>query len=168
MQSDIKKQFLTAYDAYADTLFRHCYFRIYDRELAKDLVQETFCRTWIYLSDGKEVKNIRAFLYRVLHNVIVDEIRRKKPLSLDQLVEEGFSPKNESEPDLEQRLVVKDIFQKLRLLDESYRDIVQMRFIDDLSPKEISAVLGVSENVVSVRIHRGVNKLRQLMEKESK
>ena len=165
MEPDIKEQFLTAHDTHADALFRHCYFRVYDRELAKDLVQETFCRTWTYLSQGKEVKNIRAFLYRLLHNVIVDEIRRKKPLSLDQLIEEGFSPKDESAPDIEQNLVVKDIVQKLRLLDESYRDIMQMRFIDDLSPKEISVVLGVSENVVSVRIHRGMNKLRQLVEK---
>ena len=168
MEPNIKEQFLTAHNVYTDVLFRHCYFRVYDRELAKDLVQETFYRTWTYLSQGKEVKNIRAFLYRVLHNVIVDEIRRKKSLSLDQLVEEGFSPKDESLPDLEQRLVVKYIVQKLRLLDESYRDIVQMRFIDDLSPKEISAVLGVSENVVSVRIYRGMNKLRQLTEKELK
>ena len=41
-----------------------------------------------------------------------------------------------------------------------------MRFIDELSPKEIAAILGVSENVVSVRIHRGIKKLRQLVEKE--
>ncbi|MEK7669253.1 MAG: RNA polymerase sigma factor [Patescibacteria group bacterium] len=168
MEPDIKEQFLTAHDAYADALFRHCYFRVYDRELAKDLVQETFCRTWTYLSQGKEVKNIRAFLYRILHNVIVDEIRRKKPLSLDHLTEEGFSPKDESSPDLEQRLIAKDVIQKLELLEEQYRSIVQMRFIDDLSPKEISAVLGVSENVVSVRIHRGMNKLRELVKKESK
>ena len=166
MEPDIKEQFLTAHDAYADALFRHCYFRIYDRELAKDLVQETFCRTWIYLSQGKEIENIRAFLYRILHNVIVDEIRRKKSLSLDQLMEEGFAPKDESVPDLEQRLVVKDVVQKLKILDESYRNIVQMRFIDDLSLKEISSALGVSENVVSVRIHRGMKKLRQLIEKE--
>jgi len=166
MEPDIKEQFLTAHDAYADALFRHCYFRIYDRELAKDLVQETFCRTWIYLSQGKEIENIRAFLYRILHNVIVDEIRRKKSLSLDQLMEESFAPKDESVPDLEQRLVVKDVVQKLKILDESYRNIVQMRFIDDLSLKEISSALGVSENVVSVRIHRGMKKLRQLIEKE--
>ncbi|OGM97678.1 MAG: hypothetical protein A2735_03710 [Candidatus Yanofskybacteria bacterium RIFCSPHIGHO2_01_FULL_41_21] len=166
MKPGIEEQFLAVHDAYADALFRHCYFRIYDRELAKDLVQETFCRTWIYLSQGKEIENIRAFLYRILHNVIVDEIRRKKTLSLDKLMEEGFSPEDEHASNLEQRLVAKGIVQKLKLLDESYRNIVQMRFIDDLSPKEISAVLGVSENVVSVRIHRGMNKLRQLTEKE--
>ena len=58
------------------------------------------------------------------------------------------------------------LFQKLQDLGEPYQEILEMRFIDDLSPKEISAVLGVSENVVSVRIHRGMNKLRQLTEKE--
>ncbi len=168
MESDSKEQFLTAHDAYADALFRHCYFRIYDRELAKDLVQEVFCRTWVYLSQGKEIKNIRAFLYRVLHNVIVDEVKKKKPVSLDQLTEEGFSPKDESVPDLEQQNIAKEVIQKLELLDEQYRSIFQMRFIDDLSPKEIATILEISENVVSVRIHRGMDKLRQLMEKEPK
>lgn len=161
----MKERFLTAHDAYADALFRHCYFRVYDRELAKDLVQETFCRTWTYLSDGKKIDNMRAFLYRILHNVIVDTIRRKKTLSLDTLVEEGASFKDESaQDDMEQRLALRDIVQKLAMLDAAHRDIVQMRFIDDLSPKEISAVLGVSENVVSVRIHRGMNKLKELMQ----
>lgn len=165
MEEGIKEYFLKAYDEHADALFRHCYFKVYDRDLSKDLVQETFCRTWTYLSEGKEIKNIRAFLYRVLHNVIVDEIRRKKPLSLDQLEEEGFSPKDDSLKDPEESFAAKEIIQKLVLLDESQRDIIQMRFIDDLSLKEISSALGVSENVVSVRIHRGVNKLRELVEK---
>ena len=161
-----EQQFLKAFERFADAIFKHCFFRVSDREVAKDLVQETFSRTWEHIALGKEVRDYRAFLYRILHNVIVDEIRRKKTLSLDKLMEEGFSPEDEHASNLEQRLVAKGIVQKLKLLDESYRNIVQMRFIDDLSPKEISAVLGVSENVVSVRIHRGMNKLRQLTEKE--
>ena len=165
MEAEIEKQFLAAYETYADALFRHCYFRVYDRELAKDLVQETFCRTWTYLSKGKEVENIRAFLYRILRNVIVDEVRRKKPLSLDQLVEEGFSAADGSTPDSEQQFAVKEIFQKLQALGEPYQDILQMRFIDDLSPKEISVVLGISENAVGVRLHRGTEKLRLLIQK---
>src|SRR3989344_1066279 len=166
MEAEIEKQFLAAYETYADALFRHCYFRVYDRELAKDLVQEAFCRTWTFLSEGKEIKNIRAFLYRVLHNLIVDTVRRKSPLSLNQLVEEGFSPKDESSPDIEQLLTAKEIIQKLESWEEPYRSVILMRFIDDLSPKEISVILGISENAVSVRIHRGMAQLRQLAQKE--
>ncbi|MDP3735656.1 MAG: sigma-70 family RNA polymerase sigma factor [bacterium] len=167
MNQDIEEQFLKAHDAYADALFRHCYFRVYDRELAKDLTQETFCRTWTYLAEGKEIGNIRAFLYRVLHHVIVDEIRRKKSISLDRLIEKGFSPQDESFLEGEdQRRVVTELLQKLSRLDEPYRDAVRMRFVDELSPKEIASILGVSENVVSVRIHRGTKKLRHLLHAE--
>jgi len=164
MKPDVKKKFLAAYDQYADPLFRHCYFRIYDREMAKDLVQEAFFRTWSCLIKNEEIKNIRAFLYRVLQNLIIDAVRKKKPLSLDQLLDEGFEPADKAAPDLIQRLAAKEVGQKLALLAEPYRSAVLMRFIDELSPKEIAKVLGLSENLVSVRIHRGVNRLKQLLE----
>ena len=48
-------------------------------------------------------------------------------------------------------------------LDEAYREIVLMRFVEDLPPKDIARITGLSENVVSVRIHRGVEKLRTLL-----
>ncbi len=162
MESDHEKKFLSAYDAYADALFRHCYFRVYDRDLAKDLVQETFSRTWVYMTKGKKVENIRAFLYRVANNLVIDEYRKKQSLSLESLIEEGFSPKDESIPDPEQRLLGKEVVQKLEFLEESHRTVITMRFMDELSLKEIAAVLGLSENVVSVRIHRGIKKLQKL------
>ena len=166
VEPDHKAQFLSAHDAYADALFRQCYFRVYDRELAKDLVQEAFCRTWTYLAKGKKIENIRAFLYRVVNNLIVDAVRKKKPLSLDELTEEGFSLEDKSSPDMEKLSIGKEVFQMLGMLEESYRTVVMMRFIDELSPKEIAHALGISENVVSVRIHRGIRKLHQLTEKQ--
>lgn len=162
MELNRENEFLSAYDAYADALFRHCYFRIHDRELAKDLTQEIFCRTWAYLAEGKDIQNIRAFLYRIANNLVVDEYRKKKPLSLDTLVEEGFSPKDETAPDVEERFLVKAVVQKLESVEEPYRTAVVMRFVDGLSPKEIASALDVSENLVSVRLHRGVKKLRAL------
>lgn len=166
MESNIKENFLSAHDAYSDALFRHCYFRVFDKELATDLVQETFCRTWISISEGKKIDNVRAFLYRVLHNLIVDHIRKKKAVSLDQMMEDGFAPQDTSLPDLEERMIMKDIVEKLEKLDDSYREIIQMRYIDDLSIQEIGAILGISENAVSVRVHRGVAKFREMLEEE--
>jgi RNA polymerase sigma-70 factor, ECF subfamily len=163
MEPDIEKQFLAAYDDYADDLFRHCYFRVYDRELAIDLVQEVFCRAWAYLARGKEVQNLRAFLYGIMHNVIVDEIKRNKAFSLDSLLEEGFSFEDDTSPDMEQHVIVQEVVGKFRLLDEPYRIVMQMRFVDDLPPKEIARILELSENVVSVRLHRGVEKLRKIL-----
>jgi len=161
---EMEKSFLAAYDANADALFRHCVARVRDRDLAKDIVQETFTRTWAYLAEGKKVEHLRAFLYRTLNNAIVDTMRKKRSVSLDVMYEEeGFEIADEpQEIALEVREEIGDALQLLSSLDETYSSVIAMRFIDELSPGEISAILGVSENVVSVRIHRGVKQLRKL------
>lgn len=162
--ADIEREFLAAYEAHADALFRHCMLRVRDRDVARDLVQETFSRTWLYLSEGKQVEHIRAFLYRVANNLIVDGARKKKSASLDAMMEEdGFEVKDETVSDPADKQSIREALAALNELDEIYRTAITMRFLDELSPKEIAMALGVSENVVSVRIHRGVEKLAKVM-----
>jgi len=163
---DQEKQLWEAYEAYADALFKHCYFRMYDRELAKDLVQEAFTRVWSsYLIEGKEVLNLRALLYRILKNLIVDEARRKKPIPLDTLEGDIAQPTNLPEI-VGNTLAGEKVMKLLDKLDGKYQEVIVMNLIDGLSPKEISAIIGESENVVSVRIHRGLKKVRELLEED--
>ena len=154
--------FLTAYKAHADAIFRHCYFRVFSRERAQELTQDTFMRTWEYLARGKSVENMRAFLYRVATNLIIDESRKKKDVPLGALQEKGFdAPTPQSPKRMQDMLYGKFAKETLEQLDPLYRDAVYMRYIDDLTPKEIAEILGETENVVSVRIHRGVKQLRE-------
>ncbi len=153
----LESEFLAAYDAHSDALFRHCLIRVRDREIAKDIVQETFSRTWVYLSEGKKVDYIRAFLYRVANNLIVDGARKKKSSSLDTMMDDdGFEPVDESIRDFAEVPQAREAMKMLEGLDEIYRTAITMRYVEEMSPREISAQLGVSENVVSVRIHRGI------------
>jgi RNA polymerase sigma-70 factor (ECF subfamily) len=156
-------QFLQAYEAYADAIFRHCYFRVYDRERARELMQECFMRTWAQIADGKDIKNVRAFLYRVANNLIIDESRKKKESSLDVLMDEGFEPSNADEALIVAGAEASQIMKLLDRVDGKYREVIVMRYIDDLSPKEIAAVLGETENAVSVRIHRGIKQIREYL-----
>ncbi len=159
-----EEEFLAAHDEYADAIFRHCLVRVRERELAKDIAQETFSRTWVYISTGKNVGHIRAFLYRVANNLIVDHSRKKKSSSLDKLMEEdNFEPKDESIAEPKDKPALRQAMNLLNQLDEMYRVAVTMRFIDEMTPKEIAKALEVSENVVSVRIHRGLERLRSLL-----
>jgi RNA polymerase sigma factor (sigma-70 family) len=80
-----EEEFVKLYDELADKLFRHCYFRVFNRERAKDLMQETFMRVWKYCNEGHEVKNLKSFLYKVANNLIIDESRKKKELYLEEL-----------------------------------------------------------------------------------
>ena len=160
-------EFLAAHDEHADALFRHCLIRVRDREIAKDIVQETFSRTWLYMSEGKEIEYLRAFLYRVANNLIVDGSRRKKSSSLDSMMEEdGFEVRDESIREPLDTPALKEALKLLDELDEAYRAVITMRFMDEMTPKEIARALGLSENVVSVRIHRGIERLSRGMRKD--
>lgn len=161
---NLERDFLAAYDEHADALFRHCLIRVRDREAAKDIVQETCSRTWLYLSEGKQIEYPRAFLYRVANNLIVDGLRKKRSASLEKMMEDdGFEPADESLPDPADRTSVREALVHLESLDEIYQTAIRMRFFDNMTPKEIAHTLGVSENVVSVRIHRGVERLGRMM-----
>src|SRR6266566_458854 len=93
--------FIQVYDQFADAIFRHCWFRVSDRERAKDLTQETFVKVWKILDRGESVENMRAYLYRIANNLIIDHYRKKKDVSLDLLQEDGFEPLEDKTEELE-------------------------------------------------------------------
>src|SRR6185436_19052933 len=135
MSAEREKQFLEAYEAHSDAIFRYCYYRVFDREKAKDYAQEAFCRTWKYISEGKEVENIRAFLYRTATNIIIDESRKKKATSLDQIMEKGFAPKTDPREKTQDYFTGQELITIVKSLDEKYRDVILMKYVDDLSTK---------------------------------
>ncbi len=156
-----ENKFLTLYEDLADSVFRHCFYRLSDREKAKDLVQETFKRFWESLGKLEAIDNPRAFIFRIANNLIIDSYRKKKEESLDNLQEEGFDIQSEGHEDILNSVMGRELTTMLEKLNDSYRDILVMRYVDDLPVKEISKVLGVSENVISVRIHRALAALRK-------
>lgn len=158
-QSTAEQMFTEAYEVLSDTIFRHCYFRVFDRERARDLAQESFVRAWRYMAEGHEILNLRAFLYRTAHNLIVDEARRAKPVSLDELHEQGFDP-GVIDEGLERRIDGAALLKLVHELGPEYRTAIVMRYVDGLSPKEIAEITGETENAISVRIHRGLKQVR--------
>ncbi|MBX4215399.1 RNA polymerase sigma factor [Candidatus Parcubacteria bacterium] len=166
MKPEIKEDFLKAYKEHADALFRHCFFKVSNREIALDLVQDVYTKTWNYLSQGGEVTNMKAFLYRTANNLIIDYYRKKKPLSLDELHSEGFDPVYAPERELVNQLDGERAIQCLKKIPDSYRDVVFMRYVQELSIKEIANILDETENNVSVRLHRALERLRTVFDRE--
>lgn len=160
----LQQDFIAAYDELADVLFRRFYFKLSRRERAKDLVQETFTRVWQYIREGKEVTNLRAFIYKVANNLIIDEYRRKKPVSLDTLAENGFDVESKEGDD---KILIyaetEHVLKQIDKLPHKYREVILLRYIEGLSPKKIGEIVGQTENTVSVRINRGIKKLQEGM-----
>lgn len=159
-RDEAEKIFTETFHAYADAIFRHCAFKLFDRSLAHDLTQETFLRAWQQMAKGKNIENMRAFLYRVADNLIIDHIRKKKSLSLDDLQEQGFDPGQDDLTNTQNRLEMERALEALGKLEEDYRQAIHLRYVEGLAVAEIAALTGEPPNTVSVRIHRGLQQLR--------
>ena len=168
-----EERFLKAYEEYGDALFRHAAMRISDREKAIDIVHDTFTKVWSYVRGGHEIDSYRPFLYKVLNNLIIDTYRKQREASLDALLErEGVSEGSfdELSEDTTEALAAtidgRQAFELIGTLPDTYREVLLLRFIDELGPREIGVLIEETENVVSVRIHRGLKMLRDKIEAE--
>jgi RNA polymerase sigma-70 factor (ECF subfamily) len=168
---DRKRAFEEAFQAYGDEMLRHALFHVSDRERAVDLVQDAYLRSYEYAKDA-DIDNLRAFLYRTLRHLIIDEYRRKKSASLDAMLEkdEHGTDARVASGETDTLLAAMDrldgarAVERLRDLPPEYAEVLALRYLDELTPSEIAERLDVTQNLVSVRIHRALKALKQLLE----
>ncbi len=135
--------------------------------MSEDLVQDTFMKTWVYLMKGGEIDTMKAFLYHILNNLIIDEYRKSKTESLDALLEKGFEPKADTTEQLINMLDGENALTLISHLPPAYRKVMRMRYVQDLSLKEMAEITGQSRNTMAVQAHRGLEKLKILYENQN-
>jgi RNA polymerase sigma-70 factor (ECF subfamily) len=167
MNNQSRKEMEILYDTYVDDIFRYLMFRLRNKEKALDLTQEVFIRMWqSYLSKDKKIDYPKSLLYRIAHNILVNSYERdKKHDSLDTLSEDGFEIEDVSQ-NVSVNLEIKDLNDALELLPDKYSELIIARHIEGFSVKEIAKMQEVSENVISVRLHRALEQLEKLYKKE--
>lgn len=148
------------YAAHADALFRYVYLRLRSRDEALDVVQTVFTNLWRYIEHGSEIEYPKTFLYRSARNTLINAVRDRKPHdSLDDLMEHGLDVPY-TEADTQELERQQEVVERISTIDESYREVLILRYVDGLKVKEIATLLDESENNISVRIHRGLQKLK--------
>lgn len=160
-QSSLKTNFLESFDAYADAIFRFCMVKTSNKELAEDLTQETFMRYWQSLQNGKEMTNPRSFLYTVANNLVIDWYRKKKATSLTILEENGFEAEDTHIGGALQSAEFGEILETIAELEDKDKEVLLLRYVEGLDPKDIAVILEESANVVSVRINRAIEKVQK-------
>lgn len=155
---EMEKRFLETYDLYADSLFRLAFIKTSNREVAKDLVQEAFSKTWENLQKT-EIENLKAFIFRVLINLIIDHWKKKKSVVESDLPEGVFE-------DIEDESITKDaekgeLIRKLSELPDEAKNLLIMRYVEDMEVKEIAQILKEKQNTITVRLRRATEMLRK-------
>lgn len=168
-----KSAFIAAYERYADSIYRYCLCRVNSRNSAEDLTQETFIRAWEYISRGKEIRQIRAFLFEVCRNLIIDFYRKKgrRERSLEEFLEKRGVPPQlsyDARQEMESQSSLREIMEVMAELSQSDQDILIMRFVEDFKPREIAQTLRINNKNASARIKRAVFRLNKILAKNNK
>ncbi len=149
-------------------LSRRSSYKVSNQSTVEDLVQDTFIKTWVYLTKGGKIDTMKSFLYHVLNNLIVDEYRKHKASSLDALLEKGMELKDSTQERTFNLLDGQMAMKLIEKLPGKYKQIISMRYQEDLSLEEISMKTGQSKNTIAVQLHRGLEKLKILYHEAEK
>ena len=163
-KQELKQQALltVAHEDFGKKLNSYAFFRVSNRIISEDLVQDTFRKTWAYLVKGGKIEVMKSFLYHVLKDLIIDEYRKRKTSSLDDMMSKGFEPSEDHSERLTNMLDGKRAILLISRLPEKYQKIMRMRYVQDLSLKEMSLITGKLKETLAVQVHRGLEMLKKI------
>lgn len=158
--------FIEAYDRYADSIYRFALFKVNNKDTAWDIVQECFLKTWRHAQEDRiPIKNYKAMLYAIAKNLVIDHWRKKDKNSTTDLEEVAFTLSDDSNL-FEQTANKEEIKIALQMLDkipEQQKEILILRYVDDLAFSEIAKMTGKSIVAARVETYRAIKKLKQIM-----
>lgn len=158
---------------YQNDIFRFCLHYVRDVERAKEMSQETFIRVYVARARFDAARKFRPWLLCIARNLCLNEIKRKKAVSMESLEEYASAAREESGEVLQssadgpdQMLMAAErrnlVAEALAKLDPESREIVTLRFYERMQARDIAEVVGSTEGAVRTRLHRILKSMRSL------
>ena len=166
-----KDAFIEAYDLYAADIQRFIFFKVGSKEEANDLTSIVFLKTWDYIRSNSLVdsRTLRALLYKVARTSIIDYYREHHNTSSIDDEENKIDVIDETQDIMTQINLNSDlemIKDKLPELKAEYREILVMRFINDLTLDEIADITGKTKVNIRVTVFRAIKALKESIEQK--
>ncbi len=158
--------FAQLYDSYVTQIYRFVYFKVGGHEEAEDLTAEVFLKAWNYIREKQEVKSFSGLLYRIARNCIIDLYRAKsvRPEIMMGEAELEVSDRGAWYEKLTIQVEHEQAISALKRLKEEYREILTLRFIDQLEIPEIAEITQKGAVTVRVTLHRALKKFKEILE----
>lgn len=162
-QEGDREAFGKIYTLFYKRIYRYCQINLQNQAVAQDLCQETFLKAWKSLGSFslKNGGSLQAYLFKIARNLMIDLSRKKKEVSIEQI------PDIEKSDDLEDEIDKKDgeikVWKALSKLKELERQVIILRFFEDLSTSEVAKVVGIKEGALRVRLHRILKDLKEIL-----
>ncbi len=160
---------------YQSKLFNYIYFIVRSQEMAEDIFQETFVKAITTIQQGRYTASGKfgAWLTRIAHNMIIDGFRQERnenTVSNDETEMDLFNDVELCDDNIETQMVneqtLNDVRRLVDALPGNQREVVYMRFYQDLSFKEIADITGVSINTALGRMRYALLNMRRIAEEK--
>ena len=153
---------------YRDALMRLFEQRLEEKTMASDLLQETFIKVYLHINDYSKNYTFGQWVYSIARNTLVDHLRRK---SGDVLIDERFRAPLATSPSPEESVIINQtrahFYNALEELTPDYRQVIEMRFLEEYSYEEIAEKLGRPLNTIKTQIRRARATIcKMIIEKE--
>ena len=158
-----REAFKELHSRYFKALIRFSWFRTGSMELSRDLVQETFFRVWLKRESLDSSRSVKAFLYKILSNLIISHSRLKSAgeTGYDSITSEEGS---RTQDDIELKLDLKIAIGKL---PEKLKDVYLLSRLDGYKYDEIAEICGITVKAVEKRMSEAFRKLRKSLSEKS-
>ncbi len=156
--------FGTIYKKYFQKLYRYCKFNTKNDEHAKDICQETFVKALKKIKDFKTDGqwSIQAFLFTIARNLIIDATRKKKEFALEEF--ENLPDQSDLYEEQDRKDDIKRVRTVLSKLEEVERQIILLRYFEEMSSQEVAHILGIKDGALRVRTFRVMQKMKDIFE----
>ena len=160
---------------YQSKLFNYIFFIVRSQELAEDIFQETFVKAITTIQQGRYTPSGKfgSWLTRIAHNMIVDSYRQERnenTISNDEVEVDLFNDADLCDDNIETQMVneqtLTDVRRLMDALPSNQREVVYMRYYQDLSFREIAEITGVSINTALGRMRYAIMGMRRMAEEK--
>ncbi len=160
------KAFEPLYKRYFERISRYVYHRVEEKEIAFDITSTVFYNALKKLSSYKSKGfPFSSWLYKIAFNEIQQHYRRTRSQPVLSLNAKGLSDIMESLPENEYPINDEQLFAALEVLKEDEIEIINMRFFEDRSFKEIAGILEMGESACKMKVYRILEKIKQTFNK---
>jgi RNA polymerase sigma-70 factor (ECF subfamily) len=141
--------------------FSIAYQILLDTHEAEEAAQDAVLKGWSHLGELHDPSSLVGWIARITRTTALDRKKKRAPELVDDTVLDGMPPNNHALPEPDRRDERAALLREIGQLPESQAVVITLRFFDGLDVHQIANRLGILENAVRVRLHRGMENLRQ-------
>ncbi|MCD8538785.1 MAG: RNA polymerase sigma factor [Leadbetterella sp.] len=158
--SQRNEYFEEIYERYVNKVYRKCYSFVYNQEKAEDLTHDIFLKLIVKIGSFKETSKFSTWLYSITYNYCMDQIRTGKKRK-EMALHENIEVSDDDESDFLD-FQAGEITKSMKQMAADERAILQMKYQEDFSIKEIADTLNITESAVKMRLMRSKEKLKKI------